>query len=322
MWGRRIIIGAAVATLIIAASHAQPTRDRDGGNTSAARSDHGAAENASVAASARRIAGALEAQQRETDSGKRDEDERERRDLKAQEDMADWAQAMFWAAFAQAILSAVGIVLIFVTFKEARRAADSGDRMAEEAVKATSAAIEASNAGREANAIAKTTSELQLRPWLIVKARVETDIDYVDETMKFTVALDIKNVGSTIARNIMSDSLTYPDAGSIPNDFPNTMYETAARVQRWGDILVPGEEDTLRFLFEVPIEPDECGYMAPIIAFTITYNSDDGTKLYESSPFYALYNCTYAPYRRFKVGTAVLKQFAVLKRLHGRGRAS
>lgn len=139
--------------------------------------------------------------------------------------------------------------------------------------------------------------------------------------MKFTVALDIKNVGSTIARNIMSDSLTYPQVSDLPADFPEEMYNTAAVVTRHGDTLIPGEEDTIRFLFEVPVEPDEHGFMWPAVAFSITYNSDDGS-LHETSALYALYNCTYAPYRRFHVGTEVLQPNAVLKRLPGKGRAT
>ena len=234
--GYRCIILAALFGLT-ALAHAQPSSERSGENSAAAKSDQSTKQNVNVSASLSRIAGALEAEQRDSASGKAEDDERDRRDLEAQEDMADWAQAMFWAAAAQALLSLVGIVLIYITFREARRAADSGDTMAQEASKATAAAVEASAAGREANeiaiaarneaaktaeeqanlaarstaaaisaaeasaklaAISQSTAERQLRAYIIVDA-LDFNIGFDDEGIITEMYIDVRitNTGQT-----------------------------------------------------------------------------------------------------------------------------
>jgi hypothetical protein len=90
-------------------------------------------------------------------------------DLKAQQDMAKWAMWMFVAAGLTVLLTMIGILLIWRTLihtrraskyagvgaRQARRAAIASDRMAEEATKATLAAVEASKAGQEANRLTR-----------------------------------------------------------------------------------------------------------------------------------------------------------------------
>lgn len=67
----------------------------------------------------RRIAGTLEAQ--ETKSNSPEERERERRNLKAQEDMARWAKWMIGVGGAELILTFAGVVLVFRNLRETRR---------------------------------------------------------------------------------------------------------------------------------------------------------------------------------------------------------
>lgn len=150
----RALILASLAMLLLAAQ-AQPVGNNASGQGAAAEGNESAPKNANVAAPSRRPSGDPVARDANEQTEKAEQTQRERRDVSAQEDMAYWAGAMFWAAFAQAVFSAVGIVLIYVTFREARRAADSGDKMAAEAASATAAAVEASKAGQEANRLTR-----------------------------------------------------------------------------------------------------------------------------------------------------------------------
>ena len=93
------------------------------------------------------------------------------RDLKAQEGMALWAKAMFWATVAAVILTFAGIVLIWRTLIHTRHAAEAARDMVTEGVKTTSAAIEATNAAIEANRIAREMSERQLRAYILPTKR-------------------------------------------------------------------------------------------------------------------------------------------------------
>lgn len=146
----RALILASLAWMLLSAQ-AQPVGERGRGNSTAAERNQGSDKDANVASPSRRPSGDEEARAANEQAEKAEQTQRERRDVRAQEDMAYWAQAMFWAAFSQAILSAVGIVLIFVTFKATRQVADSSDRMVKEAAEATRAAVEANRAVHEAN---------------------------------------------------------------------------------------------------------------------------------------------------------------------------
>lgn len=88
-------------------------------------------------------------------------DERERRDLVAQEDMALWAKYMLWSSVAQAAISIFGIWLLYKTFRETRRAANASDGMARDSRLAAQAAIESVK-------IAQSTN----RPWIQLDAVV------------------------------------------------------------------------------------------------------------------------------------------------------
>ena len=68
------------------------------------------------------------------------EEERDRRDLQAQEDMAFWAKAMTLATVATVILTAAALWAIVRTLHHTRRAADAADGMLTEARATTKAA--------------------------------------------------------------------------------------------------------------------------------------------------------------------------------------
>lgn len=117
----QVICGVVLAVALLGAAQSPSNTPRS--NSSSYNGEANAAENVQVAANLGRIASALEAQNTDTDA------DRKQRDLNAQEGMAKWAKWMFWAAAAQAILAGIGIVLIWITFQETRRAADSAEAL-------------------------------------------------------------------------------------------------------------------------------------------------------------------------------------------------
>lgn len=136
-----------ICAVVVAAGLGAATQGPGDGPSRQSAPDKGnasASQNVQIAADLGRIASALEAQNAD------DAAEREQRDLNAQEEMAIWAKRMFWAAVATVVVSGIGVVLIFITFQQTRRAADSADRMAEEAAKATQAALRSATVAEKA----------------------------------------------------------------------------------------------------------------------------------------------------------------------------
>lgn len=77
----------------------------------------------------------------ESRSEKQQQEERDIRDLKAQEEMALWANRMGWAAIASLVLTAAGVFLIWRTLIYTRTAAIAARDAVEEAKRTTEAAI-------------------------------------------------------------------------------------------------------------------------------------------------------------------------------------
>lgn len=69
-----------------------------------------------------------------------DQEERERRDLDAQEAMAKWAFWMFVASAVTVTLTGIALIAIILTLRHTRRAADSSEKMVVEAKETTKAA--------------------------------------------------------------------------------------------------------------------------------------------------------------------------------------
>ncbi|WP_439476392.1 hypothetical protein [Brevundimonas sp.] len=121
---------------------------------------------------------------------------REQRDLEAQEAMALWSARMFWATAASVLLSGVGVVLIFLTFRESRRGAEAADLMAGEAAKSTLAAIKAADIAEAA----QKSNEKQMRAYVVVCQTDNVDlvagqrpaVQYTMINRGVTPALDVR----------------------------------------------------------------------------------------------------------------------------------
>ncbi|CAD7036200.1 hypothetical protein RHAB21_02495 [Pseudorhizobium halotolerans] len=111
----------------------------------------------------------------EDQAQRRQQVEREKRDLAAQEEMATWAMWMFWATFLTVLLTFAALVAVIRTLHHTRRAADYARDMVDEAKSTTAAAVLAADHAREqvelaqlANEFAKAEAERQFDPYLFV----------------------------------------------------------------------------------------------------------------------------------------------------------
>jgi hypothetical protein len=158
--------GIFIAVAGLALLGANPVSQNARGNAAAAQSDKSADKKKDVASGISRIGEALKAQNAKADPYEKQRNEREIRDLQAQENSAYWAEMMFWATVSALVLSFVGIGLVWTTFRETRKAND----------------------------IAKNAQ----RPYLYI------DKIRPAELSKFTkhLVLDIKNFGATPATQI------------------------------------------------------------------------------------------------------------------------
>jgi hypothetical protein len=116
--GCRFIILAIAGLILVGAN---PPSQNAGGQTTTTQGNNSANKEESVASGISRISEALEAQNAQTDPYEKERNEREIRDLEAQENSAYWAESMFWATVAALILSFIGIGLVYTTFHETRR---------------------------------------------------------------------------------------------------------------------------------------------------------------------------------------------------------
>lgn len=96
---------------------------------------------------------------------------REEADLKAQQDMVFWAEKMYWAAIAAAIIAflgigatCVGIYLVWKTLGETKRAAIAAEEMVSQSKDATKSAQDAAKSAWETVGIMRDES----RPWLVI----------------------------------------------------------------------------------------------------------------------------------------------------------
>lgn len=124
-------------------------------------------------------------------------------DLKAQQEMARWALGMFVASGLSVLLGAVSVGLIYSTFQQTRRAADSADEMAKDTKIATQAARDSVDHQREMD-------RARMRPWLSVTmhgpyldhAEVEHAVRSTGKNSKFVpikAAAHVANLGDVPA---------------------------------------------------------------------------------------------------------------------------
>ena len=127
------------------------------------------------------------------------------RDLKAQEGMALWAKAMFWATIAAVLLTFAGIVLIRYTLKYTKIAAGHTKEMlneARETTKAARAAVdeakEATKAAEDAVVVTRNMGMAQTRAYIAITQM----IFYIDPPSKPHFKIEFSNAGHSPTRNI------------------------------------------------------------------------------------------------------------------------
>lgn len=171
---------------------------------------------------------------------KRDQD-REIRDLQVQEQMAVWAERMFWAALASVAVTLVGLALIARTLKYTKVAAEHTAAMLDEATKTTLAAHDtvreaekATVAAQESIIVTREIGEAQIREAqnatmaardsvdvtreigeAQVKAYISVDaaeFSLTDQTLE--VSINIKNSGASPALSVQVRAVlrTFRDA--------------------------------------------------------------------------------------------------------------
>ncbi|WP_131825031.1 hypothetical protein [Yoonia rosea] len=121
--------------------------------------------------------------------------ERESRDLDAQEAMAKWAKWMFYATTATVLLTFFALLAIVRTLHHTRRAADSADGMLTEAKATTIAAQENSH-------VTQRIGEAQVRAYLSITRVTLTVAHISQDDVRWQFGVFIKNSGQSPARKV------------------------------------------------------------------------------------------------------------------------
>lgn len=142
----------------------------------------------------------------EDKAAKEREESQQARDLKAQEDMAYWAEWMFWTTLATAFLTFFGLLLIARTLYHTSVAADHTEQMLRQAEMTTAAAVKSTEiaessakAALEANRQAARISEVDARAYLTASG---VKLVVTDDENEMLVRLTLRNVGKSPAYNI------------------------------------------------------------------------------------------------------------------------
>lgn len=143
------------------------------------------------------------------------ENQRSEQDLAAQQVTAWWTQVMGGAALIGMALSAIGVALVWTTFREQRRATDlahaEAERARAEAKESGKLTLEAlATAQRNADAlvkqvdVAESTARLQLRAYLTIgKIRLKrTPEQDTGDLLSYSTRVWFSNVGATPGLNL------------------------------------------------------------------------------------------------------------------------
>jgi hypothetical protein len=165
-----------------------------------------------------------EAQETQTAGGNSSDDKQDKkRDLAAQEDMAFWARAMFWAALVSLVITTIATALLIMTFRETRRA--------------TFAALRSAVAGRQSVRVSRQSAEKQLRAYLWREAVQDSLDDFSNGG--FSVHSTIKNSGQTPAYDVH----TWSRLQALPQD--TREFESAPKtVEGPRFVIHPGSDHT------------------------------------------------------------------------------
>lgn len=141
----------------------------------------------------------------EEDQNQRErEEQREITDLQAQQDMALWAKAMFWAAVASVFLTGAGVYLIYRTLLYTRDAAIYTGTAATAAERAAKSARDANELNRQAINAQERGTARQLRAYMHVSNAMIRESSPGDRV----VHLGIKNYGQTPAHDVVTRAMT------------------------------------------------------------------------------------------------------------------
>ncbi len=158
-----------------------------------------------------------------SDSVREAQQQREVRDLDAQEAMASWAERMFYATLASVILTFGALLAIVRTLHHTKRAADYTAGMLVEAKATTEAAKGATNAAKEANDIVGRAQ----RPYVFVSDDGPNPIEWLNGGTTFCWKFSVGNYGSvpaiikTCTVSVeFSPSIPRVVVGSTPADQP------------------------------------------------------------------------------------------------------
>lgn len=150
-----------------------------------------------------RIARALETANNQQKSA--DDADRAKRDLDAQEDMAGWAEAMFWASVVGLIVTGAGVLLVWRTLIATREAAHYAKIAAEATGEAVGEAKSATRAAEAAVVETRRIGEAQVRAYLHpsnIKLDWEKGLDGPNQSRMKAISVLWENSGHSPARMV------------------------------------------------------------------------------------------------------------------------
>ncbi|WP_226660595.1 hypothetical protein [Alteriqipengyuania lutimaris] len=146
---------------------------------------------------------------------------RAQQDLEAQQNMSLWALLMVFISAATVAATVWALFYVKETLDETRGMARDTKRMADEADKATMAALDAARVGHEANAIAQAARRDQLRPWMVNDG---VDYENVEGELHFFVKWRNAGLSPAVAQSVFVQFAMIDPADEVPH-FPSDMPE-------------------------------------------------------------------------------------------------
>jgi hypothetical protein len=226
-WLRNVAVWGCIAAIFCASLSvnvlAQPVGDDPGSQPGFAQAQQQAKSDNTplildaIKSEIERIRRATEALKDQSDP--KQKEERERRDLVAQEEMAFWANALFWTACASVFLTLVGLAMILGALIYTKRASESAAAIVIEGEKATKAALEtAAEAKRQAHVFEQSFKRLD-RPYVFFEVVETTGLRNEREEHPF-LTYQLVNRGK-LAAVIRSVSIGLLDSPQFPLAVPD-----------------------------------------------------------------------------------------------------
>ncbi len=247
----RSVIAALVGLILVGNAQAQPISNSARSDATAAKSNQKATQHSDIAFGISRIGNQLEAQNAKADPYEKERNEREIRDLQAQEKSAYWAGAMFWATLGALVLSVIGVGLVWTTFRETRKA----------------------------NSIARETMFRQLRAYVTAEsAERNHDNRFEGYSGLECVSITLHNSGATPATGVkviydrmeIIDGVVVKTANKVelPDIGAQARQSIVVGFHRWQQFQTAGldvEKTISGQVFFYPVVPDEDGESPEIV---------------------------------------------------------